>query len=226
MGNINFYPYSAPIVITDDIYQAYGGDLSVGKTEQRQAVYWIAEEVASEDINSFLLPTIVSGTYLYQSNVIVLDHAFVRRVIITRFIDYEEDIYYTISGTGNEYINLFNQERGMVDISYALTNCQCSSHLRPNPYKVEIVYEAGLTSGTSFRPDMLLALTTYSSILMNEIVGYGNESPGDMGVQNFSNQEYRETRKTLLRTRYGTSARAQFVHRLLDRFRKMRYVSL
>jgi hypothetical protein len=73
---------------------------------------------------------------------------------------------------------------------------------------------------------MLLALTTYASIILNEIVGYGNESPGDMGVQSFSNQEYRETRKTLLRTSFGTSARAQFAHGLITRFRKMRYVSL
>jgi len=223
---MNFYPYSAPIILTDDLYQSYGGDLTVASTYQRAAAYWLAEEKASEDIGSFLLPTIVTGTYRYDNNVLVLDHAWAHRLLLTRFIDFEEDIYFTVTGTANEYVNLFNQERGMVDISYALANCKCSSHSRPSPYKVQVVYEAGLTSGTSFRPDMLLALTTYASIIINEIVGYGNESPGDMGVQEFSNQQYREKRKTLLNTAFGSSARAQFAHNLITRFRKMRYVSL
>jgi hypothetical protein len=222
---IDFYPYNNPIVLTDDIYQAYGGDLTVASTAQRQAAYWMAEEKASEDIDSFLLPTIVTGTYPYGS-VIVLDHAFVHTIYTTKFLDFEEAIYFTVAGLGNSYVNLFNQERGMVDISYALANCQCSSSLRPTPYKVQFAYQAGLTSGTSFRPDVLLGLTTYATIILNEIVGYGNESPGDIGVQDFSNQQYRESRKTLLRTTFGTSAKAQFVHSVFNRLRKLRYVSL
>ena len=204
----------------------YGGDLTVASTYQRKAAFWLAEEKASEDIDSFLLPTIVSGTFLYTNNVIALDHAWVHQIYVTRFLDYKDEVYFTVSGSANNYVNLFNHERGMVDISYALANCHCSSSMRPSPYKVEFVYQAGLTSGTSFRPDMLLALTTYASIIINEIVGYGNESPGDMGVQEFSNQQYREKRKTLLNTAFGSSARAQFAHNLITRFRKMRYVSL
>ena len=223
---MNFYPYTNPIILTDTIFLLYGGDTGTSVSGQRDAAYWIAEEKASEDFDSFLLPTIVTGTYLYNGNVIILDHAYVHQIYITRFIDYEEDIYYTVSGTGNEYVNLFNQERGLLDISYALSNCKCSSHSRPAPFKVQVVYQAGLTSGTSFRPDVLLGLTTYTTIILNQIVGYGNEAPGDIGVQDYSNQEYRESRKTLLRTTFGTSAKAQFVHSMFTRFRKMRYVSL
>lgn len=224
--DINFYPYSSPILLTDDIYQAYGGDLTIASTAQRQAAYWLAEEKASEDIDSFLLPTIVTGTYAYTGGFIVLDHAYVWKIVETRFIDFDGDTYYTVVGTSNDYVNLFNQERGMVDISYALSNCSCSSAARPSPYKVQLVYQAGLTSGTSTRSDMLLALTTYTTIILNEIVGYGNEAPGDIGVQSFGNQQYRESRVGLLRTVFGTSAKAQFAHNLITRFRKMRWVSL
>jgi len=223
---LNFYPYTNPIILTDTIFLLYGGDTGTSVSGQRDAAYWIAEEKASEDFDSFLLPTIVTGTYLYNGNVIILDHAYVHQVYITRFRDYEEDIYYTVSGTGNEYVNLFNQERGLLDISYALSNCKCSSYSRPAPFKVQVVYQAGLTSGTSFRPDVLLGLTTYATIILNEITGYGNEAPGDIGVQDYSNQEYRESRKTLLRTTFGTSAQAQFVHNMFNRFRKHRFVSL
>src|SRR5512139_1449357 len=215
MGNgLNSYPYNSPIILTDDIYQTYGGDLKVASTAQRQAAYWIAEETVSEDIDSFLLPTLVTGTYLYQNNIIVLDHAYVHQIYLTQFLDFDETVYYTITGTANEYLNLFNQERGMVDISYVLGNCHCSNHASPYPYKVRIAYQAGLPSGTSFRPDVLLGLTGYATIMLNEIVGYGNEAPGDIGVQEFANQEYREKRKILLRTAYGSSAKAQFIHGL------------
>jgi hypothetical protein len=224
--DINQYPYDNPIILTDDIYQLYGGDLTIASTLQRQAAYWMAEERASEDINTFLLRTIVTGTYLYDGSTIVLDHAYVHQLYVTRFLDYEDDIYYTVSGSANSYLNLFNKERGMVDISYALTNCNCSTSSRPSPYKVQIVYQTGLSSGTSFRPDVLLGLTTYASLILNEIVGYGNESPGDMGVQEFSNQQYREKRKYLLNTTFGNSAKAQFVHRMFTRLRKLKYVSL
>ena len=185
----------------------------------------MAEEKAYEDIGTYLLPTIVTGTYHY-SPFIVLDHPYIHQIYITRFIDFEEDIYYTVSGTANMYVSLYNDERGIVDLQYAVRNCQCSSSLRPNPYKVQIVYQTGLTSGTSYRPDVLMALSTYASIALNEFVGYGNEAPGDAGIAEFSNQEYREKRRGQLNTVFGDSPRARWAWRQLTRLRKYRHVSL
>lgn len=223
---MNFYPYSNPIILTDDIYEAYGGDITLGTIAQRQAAYWMAEEKASEDLDTLLLKTVITGTYIYTHPYIILDHTYVDRVIVTRFIDYQEDIYYTITGTANVYASIYSQERGVLDIQYALLNCNCHSSSRPSPYKVQVVYEAGFSSGTSFRPDVLMALTTYAQIIMNEIIGYGNEAPGDIGVKDYSNQEYRESRKGLINTTFGSSAKANFAHRMLTRLRKMRYVGL
>ena len=220
------YPYNDAIILTDSIYVAYGGMTGSSTQAQRNAAYCMAEEKATEDLKTLLLRTRVTGTHLYSSSSIILDYAYVDKIILTRFLDYQEDIYYTISGTANVYQSLSLPERGILDIAYALGNCQCHSANRLQPYQVQVVYEAGLTSGTSFRPDVLMALTTYAQIIMNEIIGYGNESPGDAGVSEYANQEYREKRKGLINTTFGQSAKANFAHRMLTRLRKHRYVSL
>ena len=227
MLEMNFYPYNAPIIMTDVIYSGYAGtDLfSVTSAGQRTNAYWLAEIKATEDIGTFLQKTIVTGTYSF-SNVINLDHSYVHRVIQTTFMDFEEDRYFIITGTSNTYVNLFNQERGLLDIGTAVSNCHCHSAGRTSPYKVEVVYETGLYSGTTYQPDILMGLSIYAKIIMNEMVGYGNEAPGDIGVQQFRNQEYSEIRKNLVNTIYGSSAEANFAHKMLTRFRKLKVVGL
>ena len=221
------YPYFAPIILTDDIFQAYGGILGDTLPEARQASYRIAEMFVSEDIETLLLPTQLTGTYSY-SPVLTLDHAYVSRVHLLRFYDVEEDLYWTISGTNNIYASLRNNgEYGIVDLHQVLGNCQgCWSTQGLLPYKIEAIYTAGLSSGQSFQSNVLLALTVASKIILNEIVGFGNEAPGDVGVQRYSNQGYSESRVGLLRTRYGTSAQANFIHNLLSDFRRYREVGL
>ena len=215
----NNYPYSDPIILTDEIFHAYGGHISSSVGAQRQAAYFIAERTASEDLNTFLLPTIITGSFLYnQSYDIMLEHGYINSIISTKFIDKTEDVYFTVTGVDNVYIGLQDDLRGLV----RLTPWSYDSSL----YKLQIVYNTGLPSGTSFRPDVLLGLTTYADIILNEIQGFGNEAPGDIGVQNFKNNDYYETRVGLIRTAFGTSARAQFAHNLFTKIRKKRWVGL
>jgi hypothetical protein len=221
------YVYSSPIILTDELFSAYGGHTDNTSDGQRKAAYWIAERTLSEDLETYLLPTIVTGTYLYNplDKFLVLDHTRVTRVIKTSFIDTEEAVYWSQLGTDNVYLSLRDGERGLVDIHWVLGNCNCSSHSR-FPYKIQEVYEAGFSSGTSYRADILLALTTYADIILNEIIGYGNESPGDIGVQNFSNQQYTEERVKLTKTAFGSSARAQFIKTQIEKHRRKRHVGL
>ena len=223
---MNFYPYDSNVIITDAIYTAYGGDITIASQAQRNAAYWMAEEKASEDLETFLLPTIVTGTFLYRPGLIILDHSHVNYVSMVRFLDFEGDVYFTATGTTNVYFNLYNDERGLLDVAQLVATCNCNTSLRPSPYKLQVVYQAGLPSGTSFRPDILLALTTYSTIILNEIIGYGNESVGDIGVAEYRNQEYSERRKGMINTTFGSSAKANFAYRMLTRLRKRRHVSL
>ncbi len=216
------YPYTIPLILTDSIFTAYGGLAENSQPTQRQAAFLIAEIAASEDLGTFLLPTIVTGTFQYrQYQPIILDHTYVRQVYVTWLLDREEDVYYTITGTSNLYVSLKNMDRGLVDLDYLILNCGASL-----PYSVRMSYQAGLPTGTASRPDVLLALTTYADIVLHEVLGFGNESAGDIGVQKFESQEYREERVKLIRTAFGTSARAQFVSRLLTDLRKHQYVGL
>lgn len=215
---MNFYPYSSPIILTDAIFILYGGHTGTSVAAQRQAAYLIAEREASEDLNTFLLPTIVSGTFVNPAWEIILEHGYINSIIETRFIDKEEKTYFTVTGIDNVYIGLQDDVRGIVGLSYWAYD--------PILYKIQFVYNAGLPSGTSFMPDVLLGLTTYADIILNEILGYGNEAPGDVGVQDFRNMGYSESRIALIRTAFGTSARAQFVHKLFTKLRKHRWVGM
>lgn len=223
----NLYPHSSPIIMTDDIFVAYGGHTGSSTLAQREAAYLISEMATSYDLETLLLPTVVTGTFtIAQISPIVTDWAYVNTVHRIRFFDTEESAYYTITGTDNIYASLRDGGYGIIDLHTLIGNCNCCHGNWEIPYIVEVAYTAGLPTGTANRADMLLALTTYSDIVLNEIVGYGNEAPGDVGVKSFSNQQYMESRVALLRTSYGTSARANFVHKLLTKLRKYRYVGM
>lgn len=227
----DIYPYNTPIILTDAIFQKYMGLVVFGSStpEMRQIAFVLAEEAVTDDIGTLLLPTIVTGTWSYDQLVfhpLVTDFAYVNQVILTRFIDFEENIYYTVSGTANEYVSLRDDTYGIIDINYMLSNCHCSTSLNPYPYQIQVVYKAGLSSGTSFNPKVLMALSTYADLVLNQMEGYGNEADGLVGVDNFKNQDYSEVRHNLKRTIFGSSARAQFVSDLLTGLRKHRYVGL
>lgn len=219
---MDLYPYNSPIILTDSIYASYGGMTGSSTQAQRSACYLIAEELVTEDLSTFLLPTIVTGTHLYNPNgTYILDYGYVQRLIQVNLSDVEGNVFFSISGTSSIYATLLNDVMGVVALNSCYSVCGGGY-----PYKVNIVYEAGLPSGTSYHSNILLALTTVASIMLNEVIGYGNESPGDIGVEQFRNQQYSEQRKFLLRTTFGTSAKAQFVHKLLGKFRKYRQVGL
>lgn len=222
------YPHSSPIILTDSIYIAYGGHTGTTTDAQRQAAYLIAEMAASEEIGTLLLPTVVTGTYLYNElyPFLTVDYTYVHRIINTTFIDIEEDRYWTQAGTANSYVSLRNDERGLVDIHYLIGNCSNCAGAWAHPYKVEVVFEAGLPTGTASKANYLMALTTYADIVMNEIIGYGNEAPGDVGVESFKNQEYSESRVALLRTSFGTSARAQFAKQMIGKSKRRQRVGM
>lgn len=230
MNNFNLYPYTTPVVMTDDIYQKYGGLLVNTLPDQREAAYVMAEMAVSQDISTFLIPTNITGSYSLSPGMFLgnfmLDHSYVNYINWTRFYDFEQDIYYTVTGTGNVHVALRNPKFGILDLNYFLTNCACATRATMYPYQVEVAYNAGLPTGTSNSPNMLMALTTYSQIIINEILGYGNESPGDVGVTDYQNQSYRENRVGLLRTVYGTSAKANFIHKLLTPYRLYRFVGM
>jgi len=219
---MQFYPYSSPIILTDTIFTAYTDGLLTGSS-LKQTAYWLAEEAVSRDLNTFLLPTTVTGTYQYAPY-IMLDHAYINQIFVVRFMDDLNQVYWTASGSYNHYTRLYSDTYGVVDLDYVRTTC--SSCGGAYPYQVQIAYQAGLPSGTSYRPNVLLALTQAATLFINELQGYGNEGVGNVGIIRFSNQEYSETRMGMINTVYGNSPKSQFIHKQLSGLRKRRHVGI
>jgi len=213
------YPYNSPIILTDAIFLAYGGMTGSSVANQRSASYFIAEQMVSEDLSTLLLPTIVTGTHLAHplGNPYILDYGYVRRIVQVNWLDVEEKSYF-IETMPSIYFGLLDDERGLLAVN--------TYWGMESPYKLRVVYEAGLPSGTSYQPHVLLALTTMAGVFLNEIIGFGNEGDGDVGIEKFRNQQYSEERKFLLRTTFGASAKAQFVWKLLGSLRRYRQVGL
>jgi len=225
-----YYPLNSAIILTDSIFVQYGGHTGSSVAAQRNAAYLMAEMAATRDLSTFMLPVIVTGTYtfnpIHMQNGLALDHGYIRRVLSTSFLDFDGSSYWSQAGTGNDYVAIKYDDFGVLDINFMISNCQCSNATSPFPYQIQVAYEAGLPTGTATKPDYLMALTIYADVMLQEMIGYGNEAPGDIGVQDYTNQEYRESRIGLLRTTFGTSARANLAHRLLTGTRLHRYAGL
>lgn len=220
---MNFYPYSSPFILDDNVFEKYGGDITLGNSDQRDAAYLIAEQEVSNHLDTFLKPTTVTGTYDPAWS-IILEHTYINSISVVRFIDTQENIFFTASGTTSGYYSVGSDDRGVVDLHYLTGICNCQTNLS-YPYKVQVIYNAGLPSGTSLQSNVLMALSTYAKIIINEIVGYGNEAPGDVGVESFNAQQYAERRR-IQNTDFGSSPQAMFANRLLKPLRRFRYVGL
>lgn len=217
------YLKQAPQILTDSLFVAYGGMTGSSTSAQRNAAYCIAEVAAEMDIGSFLLPTVYTGTYMWTNGEVNLDHTYINDVIRTTFIAFDGERYYTITGLNNDYQALRDREYGILNLSTFYNLCACGVRL---PWQVEVVYNAGLSSGVSYTPMMLQSLTTYAQIVLNEMVGYGNEAPGDVGVREYSNMDYTERRVAMIQTSFGSSAKAQFAHKMLSSLRRYKIAGM
>lgn len=214
------YPYSSAFILTDELFSRYGGNPDASPYDLRQAAYQIAESAVYYDLETPLQLTTFTGTYAWSLNLLV-DHTYVRNVVQATILDAQENSLMVMSGT--THFHLDSPELGLVRFTPQAYS-YCHSLFPLGPLRAQIVYQAGLSSGTSYDQRILIAMTQYAMIQINEMVGYGNESPGDIGVQKYSNQEYTEERIGLLRTGYGNSAKANYIHNILSPFRKRRYV--
>lgn len=212
------YPYNTPVVMTDAIFSLYGGQSGTSSAEQRQIAYLMAEEQMTEYLHSFLVPTTITGSYFWAGgNPLRLEYGHILGVVQV-----------SVSGQGNSctietvtgcHMVRGNGEYGLIDV-YALSNCQGWRSILGLPYTVEVVYESGLSTGTSNGPMMLQALTMAAQINLNEIdVSLSNEGTADIGITDFTNQKYSEKRMQMLHTVFGNSAVAQRIARLVRKYK-------
>lgn len=182
---------------------------------QRTVAYVVAEERVSAHLQTFLTPTITTGTFL-PIPPLRTDYAYVRRLLGVRVFSRDGNSSCTL--TPNSACAYLKDARiGLLDVNY-WGSCSCGGGIT-SPYQVEVAYEAGLSSGTSYHPSLVRALEIEAQIELNEMgVASVNEGVGDVGIVSFSNQEYSERRVELKSTALGTSAVSNHAERLLRRF--------
>lgn len=214
-SNLIFYPYNTAIILTDDIFVAHGGQVVLSTPSQRAVAYQIAEERVSAHLETLLAPTIVTGTFAY-TDPILTDYAYVRRVLgVTGWSQNRDSSCSMQSESGCAY--LVNATYGKLSIDLFGACGGCGAWFVPD--SVEVAYEAGLASGTVYQASILRALTIEAQVELNEMGAASvNESPGDVGVQSFSNQAYSENRVKLRKTALGSSAVSNHAERLLRRY--------
>lgn len=224
------YPKYSPEILTDTLYTNFGGKNGESTAGQRSAAYLIAEERMSDHLNTFLLPTIITGTYPWPVNgdPICLDHAYVRSIKSVHV--YTEECCCDCDLIANDGCALIiDGDYGYVYVKMTDgvgCGCGCGGDYG-YPYNVQVVYEAGLYSGTSYAANMLTALTIVAQDTLNEMIEPGaNEGAGDVQIQEFQNQSYREKRGPMLHTALGESPRANFAARLVRRLKRHKYLKL
>lgn len=211
------YPVDTVQVMSDSVFVAYGGETGTSTPAMRNAAYYIAEESMCLHLGTLLTPTIVTGTVFPLTNgMTVLDWGYVSEVyqLRTHTEDGDTQMITDVSWA------LRDADNGFFDAGSALSKFlgwSCYPDYRPNFYSYDLAYKAGLQTGISMRPNMVMALTILSDIALKEMSVLGmNEGVGDIGIKSFSTAGYTESRVDLIRTALGSSARANYARKLVN----------
>lgn len=227
------YPFNAPIILNNQEYINNGGQTGSFSHTQLQSSYWLAEMQVSQYIGTLLLPTIVTGTYpfLYKTR-LGTDYGYVSRILATHILTRANSNTCDLRSTdGCAYI--YEDTFGYVDFKRLSSVCSACNWnwwmgspypayaTSDVPYQIQLVYEAGLPTGTANQPGIMEALTIMAQIDLNEkvpgMVGQ-NETTGDMALTRFKSVDYNEGRKqsAFIKTNLGQSSRAMRAKMLLD----------
>ena len=209
------YPFNQPIILNNIIFSQYGGKGTGTFTQaQLNAAYQIAEQETVNYVGTFLLPTIITGTYVSVPTTIqriATDYGYVSRIL---HVSVKTQKVTTEGGCELEDNSgcafIYRDTFGYLDVHQLESICGCVTS-STDPYLYEISYEAGLPTGTANLPSMLMAMTMIAQIQLNEMfpgmVGQ-NESTGDAGIQEYESFGYHERRTAhaLVKTAFGGSA--------------------
>lgn len=215
------YPYSTPQILNDTNFILYGGQSGTSSVAQRQVAYLLAEMQMTHHLDSFLIPTIITGTYFWKgSNPINLEMGHIINVNGVSIFSYDWADGCSIDSVTGCFAVRGDGKYGYVDVQ-ALLNCGgCNTKSVRFPYNVQISFTSGLQTGTSLQPVILQGLVLAAQINLNEMdVSLSNEGTADVGIQSFSNMKYSEVRTRLGNSSFGNSPMANRIVRLVKRYR-------
>lgn len=225
----------SPVILTDAVYFAnIGNPLYTGTAAQRANAYLIAEQAVIQELNTPLLPTTITGTYMwpglksetYTAGSIMLEHQRITS------IDRVSVLYGGGTGTcglqATDGCYRLRAGVGYLDLlcigNLATAQCACGV---ADIYQVQVTYTAGLPTGIAADDAGLhLALSMVAEQFLNQIVDPGANpgGPGAPGVMGFGGLGYSEkyNPKSLQMTPMGASASMNMVRRLLKHLKKKR----
>lgn len=223
---------TSPGILTDAIFTQYGGATGTSTAAQRTAAYCIAEGSAVDEVGTFLSPTIYTGTFQWppQGQFYKLPHDQVTNIVNLTSIHEAgcECADTVVEITGCAWIN--DTDNGIIDVrevgntAKAACSACCSCAGSPwgygVPYQFRIVYQAGLPIEAASDPRLLMGLTEFADLALEQMIDPAGAEGGigDPGVQSFSAQGYGETRTKLRKTAMGSSAKANHAAQLLRTF--------
>ena len=233
MGQHVDYYHVAPVILTDDMFFEYNPTIiATGTYTQRRSSYIMAEQQMMQHLQTFLIPTTVTGAYLWPlpAERIRLDHGFVSsidRIVVTSL-----DNYCSCDVTENAACALIRSGWGVIDalvISSAVrAGCgSCGAH--GGYYHALVTYTAGYPTGTSSQDVSLhMGLSKIAEVALNEIIdpGASEGGPGDPGIKAWSSLGYSETRQELQSYPFGSGPMANYVARIVRHLKKRRPLRL
>lgn len=211
---MQIYPYTSPLILNEAMYVEYGGVSGSATQAQMNNAFLIAEQRVSRYIGTFLLPTIVTGTFPYNSSqFIATDYGYVQRVLSASVLSLNNLQTCTLQ-TDSGCVFVFDDTFGYLNFSCVNSICGCNSWKQP--YQFQIAYEAGLPTGTANQPPIEHALVIMAEESLNEMLyPRMNEGAGAIGIEAWSGLDYSETRKRHARTSLGESPRANYAAQLI-----------
>lgn len=207
------YYHLTPVVLDDNMYISFGGRTGTSTASQRDAAYQASEQMMIRELRSFLIPTTVTGTWEFNNffpKRYRLPFFHVQSIDAVTILSQQSLCSCTITEKdGCAFIvdNLY----GVIDVRQLVsTGSACGCNLGC-PYQVKVAFTSGLPTGVAADDASLhLALTIIAELFLLEIIDPKalEGGPGDPGVQEWVSMGYGEKRTKLMKTIFGSSARA------------------
>ena len=212
---------TSPVLLTDDMFFSYvPTPLYSGTATQRTAAYLAAEQSIIREIGSPLIPTTITGTWMWPASGPTIVMPF-RRV---QTVDNVTVLYG--GGTGSCGLQETAGCYRVRDDGYGYLDVHCAGAAAlargcgsiANIYQVRITYTTGLPSGISIADTSLhLALSMVAEEVLTEIIDPGANpgGPGAPGVTSYGSMGYSEqlNKMSLKMTSMGASARMNAARR-------------
>jgi hypothetical protein len=229
--------HTSSVILTDALYFSYIGDpLYTGTATQRNAAYLMAEQAMIQYLKTPLLPTAITGTFIWPSLRGMDSYTIGESTIKLPFTWLQSiEAVSVLSGGGTGTCGLqatdgcyrIRDRIGYLDVFCIgnLVRQQCGS--ASLPYQVQVAFTAGLPTGIAADDLSLhMALAMKAEEVLNEIVDPGANpgGPGAPGVKNWSTLGYSETPlpESLEVTPLGNSARMNRAVQLVRHLKKKR----